>query len=412
MKQTVLTIITEVDPQRMRQLKGILAEIESDLCNNRYLPFSQISLVHFASFVIMDQPNSPSILVFENNFDGDLSGYLDQLLSVAGNGMNQIYQCCIGYQPQSLKAFLTASVVLPNAYHIGNVGRTAVDISCNRDLRVKLQDYLDQQTSLAKPSTISASEFRKNIQEFTKNKIDPKLSSPLPPHQTFSERAVPWINLIAFGLLLIVLAIGLFPITIILIIILRQKEQSDKPLDNQASASKVNLLMSAENQIAQNHLASITNIKPGKFRLYTLKFVLFAVNLVARVCTHGTLSGIPSIHFAHWSIINNKQLLFFSNFDGSWVSYLDDFIDKAATGLTGVWTNAVGFPETRFLVLDGARDELHFKAFARNMQVPSQVWYSAHPDLTVQNIDRDSAMREGMWTDLSEADTKQWLKLF
>jgi len=412
MKQTVLTIITGIDPQRVGELKSILAEIESDLYGNRYLPFSQLSLLHFGSFVIFDQPAAPSILVFENNFDGDLSAYLDQLLSVAGTGMNQIYQCCIGYQQQSLKAFLTANVVLPNAYHIGNVGRTASDISCNRDLRLKLQDYLDQLFNSTKPSTISATELRQNIQGFTKGKVDPALSSKLPPHQTFSERFIPWVNLIAFGLLLIVLAIVLLPITIILIIILRQKEKSDKPWDNQASPANVDALMKAENQIAQNHLASITDIKPGKFRLNTLKFVLFAVNLVARVCTKGTLSGIPSIHFAHWAIINNKQLLFFSNFDGSWVSYLDDFIDKAATGLTGVWTNSVGFPETRFLVLDGARDELHFKAFARNMQVPSQVWYSAHPDLTVQNIDRDSAMREGMWTDLSEADTKQWLKLF
>lgn len=412
MKQTVLTIITEIDPQQVGQLKSILAEIEGDLCGNRYLPFAQLSLLHFASFVIIDQPAAPSILVFENNFDGDLSPYLDQLLGVAGPGMNQIYQCCIGYQQQSLKAFLTAHVVLPNAYHVGNVGRTANDISNNRDLRLKLQDYLDQQISLAKPSGLPAAELRKNIQGFTKDKIAPQLSSPLPPHQTFSERFIPWVNLVAFGLLLIVLAVGLFPVTIILIVILRRKEMSDKPWDNQASPANVDALMKTENQIAQNHLASITDIKPGKFRLYTLKLVLFAVNLVARVCTHGTLSGIPSIHFAHWAIINNKQLLFFSNFDGSWVSYLDDFIDKAATGLTGVWTNSVGFPETRFLVLDGARDELRFKAFARNMQVPSQVWYSAHPDLTVQNIDRDSAMREDMWTDLSEADTKQWLKLF
>ena len=412
MKQTVLTIITEIDPQRVGQLKDILAAIESDLCNNRYLPFSQLRLLHFASFVIMDQPGAPSILVFENNFDSDLSDYLDQLLSVAGPGMNQIYQCCIGYQQQSLKAFLSANVVLPNAYHVGNVGRTAIDISNNRDLRLKLQDYLDQETNLTKPSALSAAQLRKNIQAFTKGNVNPQLSSPLPPHQTLSERFIPWVNLIAFGLLLIVLAIGLLPVTIILIIILRRKEMSDKPWDNQASAANVDALMKTENQIAQNHLASITDIKPGTFRLYLLKLVLFAVNLVARVCTHGTLSGIPSIHFAHWSIINNKQLLFFSNFDGSWVSYLDDFIDKAATGLTGVRTNSVGFPETRFLVLDGARDELRFKAFARNMQVPSQVWYSAHPDLTVQNIDRDSAIREDMWTDLSEADTKQWLKLF
>lgn len=412
MKQTVLTIITEIDSKKIEQLKSMLAEIQGDLYNNRYLPFSKISLVHFASFVIVDQTGSPPLLVFENNFDGDLSDYLDQLFSIAGVGIDQLYQCCIGYQSQQSKSFLTSHVVPPNAYHIGNVGRAAKDVANNRELRQKLQDYLDQFFNLSKPAKLSETELRKNIQSYTKSDIPPELSSVLPPHQTLSERVIPWINLILLGLVLIVLAIGLFPVTIILILILRHKEKTDKPYDQNVLVSNVDALMKTENQIAQNHLASITDIKPGKFRLYTLKFVLFAVNAVARIANKGKLSGIPSIHFAHWSIINNKQLLFLSNFDGSWTSYLDDFIDKASPGLTGVWTNAVGFPETRFLILDGARDELRFKAFARNMQIPSLVWYSAYPDLTVQNIDKDSAIREGVWTDLSETDTKTWLKHF
>ena len=44
--------------------------------------------------------------------------------------------------------------------------------------------------------------------------------------------------------------------------------------------------------------------------------------------------------------------MFFSNFDHSWESYLDDFIEKAHGGLTLAWGSGVGFPPTRFL---GAR---------------------------------------------------------
>ena len=209
MKQTVLTIITEIDPKKIEQLKGILTQIQADLYNNQYLPFSKISLVHFASFVIVDQKGSNSLLVFENNFDGDLSDYLDQLLSVAGAGIDQIYQCCIGYQPQELKSFLTAHVVLPNAYHIGNVGRAAKDVGNNRELRKRLQDYLDQFFNLSKPAKLSETELRKNIQAYTKNDIAPDLSSVLPPHQTLSERVMPWVWLILLGLVLIVLGIRL-----------------------------------------------------------------------------------------------------------------------------------------------------------------------------------------------------------
>ena len=59
--------------------------------------------------------------------------------------------------------------------------------------------------------------------------------------------------------------------------------------------------------------------------------------------------GIPTIHFARWVLIdNNKHMMFFSNFDLSWESYLDDFIEKAHGGLTLAWGSGVGFPATRY----------------------------------------------------------------
>ncbi len=417
MRQTVLTIITEIDSGKRTQLERILAVVRSDLYNNAYIPFGALSLLHFASFVIADREGKPALLIFENNFDGDIYSYLDELLSVGGHGVHQIYQCCLAYQPavyeaQKLKDFLGANVVMPNAYFVGNVGRSAKNVGDNSKLRDTLQSYLDQLFTKAKPTDFSAVQLRKKMQGFVKADVDPALSSQLPPHQTLSEKVMSWVWLVITGLLVLILAVGLFPVTLILLAILRRKEKTDKPQTQPASLALVNELMSTENQIAQNHLASITAIKPGKFRLNTLKSMLFIVNLAARVSNKGTLSGIPSIHFAHWSVINDKQLLFLSNFDGSWTSYLDDFIDKASLGLTGIWTNTAGFPETRFLVLDGARDEPRFKAFARSMQVPSLVWYSAYPALTMQNIDKDSAIREDILTDISETDTKNWLKLF
>jgi hypothetical protein len=417
MKQTVLTIITEIDPLKIAPLKELLAKIQFDLYGNTYLPFPSLTLLHFASFVIVQNSANVPLLIFENNFDGDLSGYLDQLLSLAGNGIDQIYKCCKGYQgtphqPQELKAFLTANVVKPNAYHIGNVGRAAKDVSNNRQLRIILETYLDKLFGTTKPEAYTSNQLRQNLQGYVNTQVSPVLSQPLPPHQTFAEKVMPQVWKILVLALAGVLAIALLPITLGLVYWLRRHERADRPYTDPASLAHVDDLMKTENLITQNHLASITAIKPGPFRLYLLKAVLFAANLLARTSNKGTLSGIPSIHFAHWSIIGNNQLLFLSNFDGSWSSYLDDFIDKASTGLTGIWSNTVGFPETRFLVLDGARDELHFKAFARGMQVPSLVWYCAYPDLTVQHIDKDSAIREEVLTNLSEEDTKKWLKLF
>ena len=99
-----------------------------------------------------------------------------------------------------------------------------------------------------------------------------------------------------------------------------------------------------------------------------------------------------------------------SNFDGSWENYLDDFIDRASAGLTAVWSNTVDFPRTRWLILGGARDGPRFKAAARDRQSYSNVWYSAYPELTVQQIDRNSAIREGLFGRATEATESAWLR--
>jgi hypothetical protein len=78
------------------------------------------------------------------------------------------------------------------------------------------------------------------------------------------------------------------------------------------------------------------------------------------------LSDIGTIHFARWvTVPGSRDLLFLSNYDASWESYLEDFITRAHTGLTGVWSNSIGFPRSENLVQKGATDgerKLHGKA--------------------------------------------------
>jgi hypothetical protein len=427
MKHTVLTIIVEIDPDKQAVLIQMLDEIRLHLLDNAYLPFSEIELLHFASLIITDsETTGVPLLIFENNFDGGYSTFFDKLLLTAGEGLHKIYQCSKSYKwttyrTEDMKHFLTENIVRPNTYHIGNVGRPIAVIKENQQLRQNLQNYLDDLFSTAKPVTFSQSELRAKMEKFIADNHANWLRK-LAPRQTFLEKLIPKVNLYGVLAVILILIIAFWPLAFILLIIflvvvtliLRGKENKD-PADFQPpSVSAIEALIKTENRFAQNHLANITQIKPGLFRLTLLKIVLFAANLLARTSTNGTLSGIPSIHFAHWSIINNdKQLLFLSNFDGSWSSYLDDFIDKASRGLTGIWSNTQGFPKTKFLVLDGAKDELRFKAFARCHQVPSLIWYSAYRDLTVQNIDKDSLIREQLGSsDNSDTATSKWLKLF
>jgi Dyp-type peroxidase family len=174
-------------------------------------------------------------------------------------------------------------------------------------------------------------------------------------------------------------------------------------------------LVSAEDRIVQNQMSSVIYIKePLWFRGLVLRAVLAFINFSAKYLSNqGTLAGIPSIHFARWVIVDEgRRLVFFSNFDGSWENYLGDFIDKSHSGLTGVWSNCVGFPRTKNLVQDGATDEQRFKAYSRDSQIPTQVWYSAYRWLSVDNINNNTKIRLGLYGDMSAEDAGLWVRRF
>src|SRR4029453_13938250 len=128
---------------------------------------------------------------------------------------------------------------------------------------------------------------------------------------------------------------------------------------------------------------------------FTVTFAFWLIaQFVGRFYRAGFLGSIGSIHFARWSMVpRNGDLLFLSNYGGSWESYLEDFITKAHTGLTGVWSNTVGFPRTSNLFQDGATDGERFKRWARRQQIPTGFWYSAYPALTTANIRANAIIR-------------------
>ena len=141
-------------------------------------------------------------------------------------------------------------------------------------------------------------------------------------------------------------------------------------------------LADLEDHDVTNQFSAMGTLKPGLVPpLRPLIFVLWIVSYTTRhIYTHGFLARVGTIHFARWTFLDDKhRLLFASNYDGSLESYMDDFINKVAFGLNVVFTNGVGYPRTRWLILDGAKDEQKFKYFIRRHELPTEVWYNATP---------------------------------
>jgi hypothetical protein len=105
-----------------------------------------------------------------------------------------------------------------------------------------------------------------------------------------------------------------------------------------------------------------------------------------RLAPSGSLIGISTIHFARWLVIDHgRRLLFVSDYDGSWESYIDEFAEMILTGLDAIWDTSFGMPP------DGARDLAAFKRFLRSHQVPSDLFFAAYPEETVLNVATDRA---------------------
>ncbi len=212
------------------------------------------------------------------------------------------------------------------------------------------------------------------------------------------------------------LGLGLLsvPVTTLGVLVwLRTLERADAPQDAPpVDPGMLKDMAQREDWIPQNHMGSVVLIKPGALRAVLIRAGHLGLGLLLRIIArNGYLGSMRTIHFAHWAMVNNKsRLMFFSNFDQTWESYLDDFIEKAHAGLTLAWSCGVGFPVTRFLVYEGASNGRQFKEWARHSMAVSRFWYSAYKDLTTEQIERNYRLALGLRkTTLSATEAAKWI---
>jgi hypothetical protein len=460
--QNAYNLIAEIKANEVENLAKILATIQVDVEDNPYFVFSNMPTIHFARFVILDAKTAssdklyPAYLAFESNYDGNLKEHLKEIIqqTKANNGFNLIFGCCKNFptkavitDEEKLDFLIKESQYHPYFYR-GTWGRTVRQIKAEEQTRVDIQLYLNSNPQLRTKSERDIYNLLKqNDEQLKKERNTPLYVTQYPPSIDslwlrvglyLSPFIISIFYLIATGIYgliclfsgntftlfvplalhylfiaLTVVFLVLFPLVVLILYrILRKKEETDVALNKLYDPNPdTSSLRTAEDRIVQNQLTHLVELKEGSFRRFMLKFVLTAVEVAGiYYFNKGTLGGIPSIHFARWIIIDKgKRLLFYSNFDGSWENYLGDFIDRASVGLTAVWSNTKLFPKSKNLVQEGALDEQKFKSWTRMLQIPTQVWYSAYKYLTVENINNNTAISEGLKKNLTDIEIKNWL---
>lgn len=422
MRHRGLTVITPILAGQLNALRAHLNGIGEDIGGQNEIPFEQLETVHFMRWVIVPEETVngrllPAQLVLSTNYDGPESAHLHELVEKAGTGLRRIYAFCAGF-PESgdkttLFRFLADHRRKYAAFYSGTAGRSVRQIREESTFREAIQDYLQESNPSQDWSGIPPETIRTDMLNALRNHPAYKWLEKR-YRDTFYQRyglyllgagVLFFLAILVQGFILAPLLagavlIGLIGFALWWFISLKRHEKADALAYQPPPrlTAKISQLTSREDYKIQNQISHLVTVKPGFFRKFTLRFVLWAINLLARTFfNRGNLGGIPSIHFARWvSIDNGERLLFFSNYDGSWESYLGDFVDRAAVGLTGVWTNTEGFPPARKLIFGGARRPADFKAWAREKQIETQVWYSAYKTISVANINTNTRIRKGL----------------
>jgi hypothetical protein len=407
--QVALTIRAPIKAGQVGPLKGLLTEM-ADPAGSRAIPFERLGTTHFARLFVLDEvdggpdggPPIPASLVYMSDVDAPVWRHLAALVRVGGTRLDDLFAHCEGWPSSPAAtwprvAWLRARRIRADIVYVNTVGRGVAQVHGERRLHQAIEEFLDgkqPQWRGGDPVQIHTA-----VRRFVVSRPDLRwaLEPARGPGLVFRVRSA--LHKIAGPLLVLLLSPLLLVLLPIWAVLLRRHERRDVP-DQPTPPGRERLreLADLEDHVVQNPFTAIGFAKPGRFRFFTMVAVLRAVNYGTRhIFNHGSLTRVKTIHFARWVAIDDRRrLIFASSYDGSLESYMDEFIDKVAWGLNAVFSNGVGYPRTQWLVLDGANDERAFKAFLRNRQLPTQIWYSAYDDLSAVNIENNAAIRAGL----------------
>jgi hypothetical protein len=395
--------------------------------NNSLIGFAQFDRLHFGRLLIVDDktvddvrlyhltPETyPLYLAFLGDVDGDRDSFLVELAKLAATGLRTIFSCCEGFNPGTdLVGWMKEHSLFSSAEYQNWPGRSVRRIREEEALRAALDRYV--QSNAAALAGMRAREIHAELRSFVNKQKSSGQLTLSPEDITPSEWSIRnWLHLIGIPLLVLIGLPILVPIGIIGFIWLRRLEKTDPEWCPRVEPHYSNDLALLEDHTVTNQFTAMGSLKPGIVRLVTAMAVLLGIDWFSRhIFTRGRLARVRTIHFARWVFLDGrKRVVFLSNYDGSLESYMDDFINKVGFGLNLVFSNGIGYPRTNYLVKDGCLDERKFKEYLRRHQLPTQVWYNAHPGLTAIDLEKNTLIRKGLESlSLSDQEARQWVAL-
>jgi hypothetical protein len=415
-----LTVVTKIRPSKVEALEALLEEVNRRIRQGEAHPFKQVDGLYFGRWGILPPgADGVRLLVLGLDFSTEdgryrrrvnefIARFVDTLAKRRGGPgaqlFDDIYRSCVGYpakglrKPTWVREFLQASSVHYTARHVDFAYRVETAKGMHRllSLSEEVERYLDTSRRrlerLARNGDHWIEEVHRGLQErleaIRAARADPEWRRSWNHARLSAARATllyPALRyLVAFPTVGLFTALGW----------VEQQVRSGLQRLGSSAAGKASPRVAVQRYQrepqgpVQNPMIHVATLKPGWGSWIALWTTLRSVNVRLQRYVVG-LSHIRSIHCARWVLLKTprgsrgslfrpktRRLLFFSNYDGSWESYIDSFIDdpEIRNFLVEIWKGTEDFPPRQ-----SARPFLEpFKAWIHQKQVRTRVWYSAH----------------------------------
>lgn len=415
-----LTIVTKIRPSKVAALEGLLKELNERILQGAAHPFEQVEGLYFARWgILAPGPEGERLLVFGADFSAGDGGRRKQMKAflerfVGGLAVHRhepgprafdaIYRSCEGYPSKGLRkparvwAYLRAHSVHYTARHVDFAYRVETAEGMRRLLVMseEAERYLNTSRHRLEAPAWDGNGWAAGVHQELQQalpSLQPALADPEWRRRWDVARLSAARATLLYPALRYLVAlplVGTFKAVAALEKGLRGLFQHGgsavaRPRHGQAQASR----HEREPQgLVQNPMIHAATLEPGVGARIALWVTLRSVNLRLRRYVVG-LNHIRAIHCARWVLLKHRRsgkgslfrprtrrLLFFSNYDGSWESYIDSFVDdpEVKRFLEEIWSGTEDFPPHK----SGLPFVEPFKAWIRWKQVPTRVWYSSH----------------------------------
>jgi hypothetical protein len=416
-----LTLVTKIRPSKVAALEALLSEVNARIRQGEAHPFQGVEGLYFARWGILEPgPQGERLLVFGADFSAEdgryqkrLREFLKQLVvdlcarrrEAGPRAFDAIYRSCVGYpakglcKPNRVFDFLWAHSVPYTARQVDFAYRVETAEGMRRLLSLSeaVESHLNTQRprleGLARDGTQGLERVHGDLQQHLRP-LQPVLSDPeWQRHWDKARRDAARATLLYLPLRFLV-SIPLVSVSSAVAAV----EKKVRSLLRRRASTEVRPRALPSRAVGprpreplgpvQNPMIHVATLEPGIGARVALWLTLRSVNVRLLRYVVG-LNHIRAIHCARWVLLKSRsagrgsllrprtrRLLFFSNYDGSWESYIDSFVDDSEVRefLVRIWSGTQDFPQH-----GGKRPFVEpFKAWIQQKQVPTRVWYSAH----------------------------------